>query len=285
LLELVGLLAFADRANEHFGQITSELEAQNLPHEILSGPDAARRFDMFDLGDDVVAVHAPRNGYLHADRCLEAMQDGARRHGATVWDQTEVLGLEPGDEGVVIRTADRRVLARQVVITAGPWLGRLMADLALPLRVTREQKVYFNVAEPARFQPERMPVFAHYTTDVYGFPRVGPGIKVAIDHSGQTVDPNDVDRTVDPAYIRKLTDWLQRWMPAVGAAPMDSAVCLYTSTPDLDFIIDRHPAWDRVVVAGVRAICAPQAPGRPRPRPRSATSVPATVHQILADGL
>ena len=32
------------------------------------------------------------------------------------------------------------------------------------------------------------------------------------------------------------------------AAPSRSAVCLYTVTPDSNFIIDRHPTQDRVLV-------------------------------------
>ena len=38
-------------------------------------------------------------------------------------------------------------------------------------------------------------------------------------------------------------------MPAVDGPPTDSLVCLYTNTPDGDFVIDTHPAAPGVAFA------------------------------------
>lgn len=251
LLELVGLLGFADQDNRRFLQNLAGLKSLGLPHEILSGPQAAKRYDAFTFGKNIVAFFAQRNGFLHANRCLRAMQELAIRGGADVLEQTVVRHLEPAEEGFILRVGGQCIFAERVVITAGPWLGHLVADLNVPLKITREQKVYFAVDEPERFRVGRLPVFVDYETDIYGFPLQGPGgMKVAADHTGRSVDPDQVIRTVDPEYVDRLRAWIERWMPTANPRPISSAVCLYTCTPDLDFIIDRHPLMDNVVIAG-----------------------------------
>lgn len=250
LIELVGALSFASEDNEHFRQVNAVHDALQLPYEVLSGREASRRFDAFSLGDDIVACYARSNGFLHADRCLDAMQALAVQGGSEIWEETGVDRIETGGNGVVVHAGGRCVHAAHVVITAGPWLGRSATELNLPLKVTREQKVYFDVADLDRFCARRLPVFAHYDTDVYGFPLQDAGLKLAVDYSGHVVDPDQVDRTVDRSYIKELTAWVHRWMPTAAPRPVESAVCLYTTTPDRDFIIDRHPSMDHVVIAG-----------------------------------
>ena len=250
LLELVGAIGFAGVDNEHFRHVNAVHDTLQLPYEVLTGHEASRRFKVFQLGDEVVARFAPRNGFLHADRCLKAMQKMAIQGGAEVWEDLPVQRLESQGGAVVVHAGDRRACAGGAVITAGPWLGQLAEDLAMPLEVTREQKVYFTIDDADRFRPDRLPVFAHYDTDIYGFPLQEYGLKLAMDHSGNAVDPNQVDREVDQNYIDTLKAWIERWMPTAMPRPATSAVCLYTKTPDLDFIIDHHPTMEHVVIAG-----------------------------------
>ena len=74
-------------------------------------------------------------------------------------------------------------------------------------------------------------------------------MKVALHHHGEPADPDALRRTVAPeeiAYVRAL---LRTFMPAADGALADTAVCMYTNTPDEHFVIDRHPAHAQVVIA------------------------------------
>lgn len=251
LLHLTGLLAFASRTNERFASQLATLQQMSLPHQVLDGREAMRRFDVFSFDEDTVAFFAERNGVLLADQALRSMHELARQHGAVVCDETEVRAIEPLGDSVRLAIGDGTVTAGRVVVTAGPWLKSLFADLELPLTVTREQKVYFAVDQPERYQFHRMPVFVEYDTSIYGLPmHSAAGIKVAADHAGDAVEPNNVNRTVDPDYVDRIAAWVCRWMPAASPRLTEAAVCLYTNTPDLDFIIDRHPQLPNIVVAG-----------------------------------
>lgn len=242
LLHLTGLLAFASRTNERFASQLATLKEMNLPHHVMDGREARRRFDVFSFDEDTIAFFADRNGMLLADQALRAMHELARQHGAVVRDDTEVRTIEPLGDSVRLTVGDDTVTAGRVVVTAGPWLKSLFSDLDLPLTITREQKVYFAVGQPERYQFHRMPVFVEYDTTVYGLPiHSAAGIKVAADHSGDSVDPDYVDR---------IAAWVRRWMPAASPRPTESAVCLYTNTPNLDFIVDCHPRIPNIVVAG-----------------------------------
>ena len=37
-------------------------------------------------------------------------------------------------------------------------------------------------------------------------------------------------------------------MPDLDGEVLDSAVCMYTNTPDLDFVVDRHPEHENVII-------------------------------------
>jgi sarcosine oxidase len=85
----------------------------------------------------------------------------------------------------------------------------------------------------------------------YGIPpHGGAGIKIAKHHHrNETVDPDRYDRTVsadDEALIRPV---VADHLPAANGALLAAETCLYTMTPDGDFLIDRLPGAENVVVA------------------------------------
>ena len=83
----------------------------------------------------------------------------------------------------------------------------------------------------------------------YGFPDAGTGVKVALHHQGETATPDAVRREVGPDEVTKMRALLDRYMPLANGPLRDSAVCLYTNTPDHHFLIDCHPAHPQVLVA------------------------------------
>ena len=251
LLHLGGLLVFASESNERFERTLATLSQRGLPHETMSGPAAARRFDVFSFDEKIVTFFASQNGMLFADVALQTMHQAARQHGAAVWDRTAVRSIEPSGRQVKIATDGSTITADQVVITAGPWLNSLLQDFDLPLNVTRERKVYFDVDDPSRYRLERLPVFVEYDTQIYSLPvHSDVGLKVAADHAGDTVDPDHVRRDVEQEYVEQIASWVRRWLPGAAPQATDASVCLYTTTPDKDFVIDRHPRNSQITVAG-----------------------------------
>ena len=138
---------------------------------------------------------------------------------------------------------DPRELEADVVVACpGAWLGPMFG---LPVEPRIEQVSYFAGAPDDR--PSVIDLGAGDRSLYYGLVSPGVGYKVAIDGQSRPWDPERPDRPVDPAIERALVEYVREWLPGLRHLPEVSEACLYTVTPDHDFILD---VIDGVVVCG-----------------------------------
>jgi glycine/D-amino acid oxidase-like deaminating enzyme len=127
----------------------------------------------------------------------------------------------------------------------------MLSALGLPLVVRRKSLWWQEVDEPARFAADRFPIFVTDSRagEIYGFPIHGtPGLKIANHAGGEPVTPNSAVRTTRSGENADCLKLAARVLPGVQPHVVKSAVCLYTMTPDSDFIVDRYPGSERVVL-------------------------------------
>lgn len=235
------------RAAERFG----------IQHEVIDGAEVTSRFPQFlGLTGTETAYFEPGGGYLAPERCIAAQLRRAGELGAEIRTGTEVHALGQSNAGVLLDTAGGPVLADQVVVSAGGWTAPLLGPpFDRLLKVNRQKLHWYKLADREAYRPDA-PVFIwmHGTGDhdyFYGFPPL-PGddrIKVANEYASPGSTPDAIDRTVstaesDDMYRRHVAGRLAGTMPDAAYG----AVCLYTTTPDRGFIIDRHPDKDKVLV-------------------------------------
>lgn len=224
-----------------------------VDHELIDATEIRRRWPAFTPTDDTIGLVEEQAGVLRADRANEAHLQVAESSGAVLRFGARVRAWRPAPGGgLEVETSDGAVIgAERLVLTAGPWIGEFLADLRLPLVVERQPVCWFAPTLPtAEVSVGRLPVWL-MTTEAggtfYGFPHDPElGLKVSHHHSSELVDAETVDRTVRPADIARIRSFIASTMPAADGPLTSSAVCLYTNTPDDEFIVDRHPA-----VAGV----------------------------------
>lgn len=228
-------------------------ELHHLPHEVLSASQVRARFPAFHPRDDMVGVVEPRAGMLAPEACIDAAVRVARAHGAQVHDHEPLIGYDVQGGTVVVTTAQATYRARSLVLSVGAWMSDVVSEMGLPLVVQRQVQYWFrDLHRPAQFTPAHFPIFiAEHAPNRhwYGFPDVGEGLKVALHHYGELTHPDSIDRTVGPHESDAMRDVLREFLPDVHGAPSQSAVCMYTTTPDEDFVIGRHPAHPAVIVA------------------------------------
>ena len=228
------------------------------PYQVLTQAELSDRFPQFRLPAGWVALYQPDAGILAATRCVQTLARQASRRGADVREGTQVLRVEPSGEGVAVHCSGpagaETLYARQVVISAGPWAQRLLAPLVsfpLPLQVTHQQLAYFPVEQPDLYAVERCPVYV-FTAEphFYGFPiyEQQGHVKVGQETINTTVNP-DGPRMVDQENLRALCDTIGRTLVGVRPEPSHVDLCLYTETPNRDFIIDRHPDYPQILLA------------------------------------
>ncbi len=222
--------------------------------ERLSSGEAARRFPPIKLRADEYGVFEPDSGLLRASRCVLASARAARASGAVFREGVRVDGLEPAVDGIRLRVAGGWERFDRCVVTAGPWTAPLLEPyVRLPLDVTRQQYAHFRIrGDRSRFAPEHFPVWIDMGEYFYGFPEHAdhPGAKVALHRPGPVHDPESADREPREADTDVLRRYLARRIPELSPEVTLAKVCLYTMTPDEDFVIDRIPGEPRVVLVG-----------------------------------
>jgi sarcosine oxidase len=228
-------------------------QIHHLPHEMLSATDVHRRFPALHPDYAMVAVWEPHAGILFPEACIEAHLEMARRHSAQLQYEEPVIAWEVDETGVRVITPKSHYQADQLLLTAGPWMGSLIPDLALPLTVERQGLFWFEPqAHPERFSVDKFSIYLwEYESDrfFYGFPNLGKGLKVARHHEGEAIDPDKVRREVGPDEVETMRAILRRFIPDADGTLRSTDVCLYTNTPDSHFLIDFHPSHLQVLIA------------------------------------
>jgi sarcosine oxidase len=235
------------------GTLRSAREHQ-LPYELLDAAEVHARFPPFTIDRSLTAVFDPRAGYLDADACNRAHIDSARAAGATARFDEPALEWSADADGARVRTHSGWYTADKLALTGGSWNGSLASDLNLPFQIERQSLFWLEPPPSNDYEPDRFPIYAYEYKPghiCYGFPRLARGIKASVMHSGEIIErPEQVRRSVADQELEPLRAALRPVLPELASAPVrDRGTCLFTNTPDHDFIIDWHPLHPNVLVS------------------------------------
>jgi sarcosine oxidase len=233
---------------------TDSLAAEGVPFDLLDAPEIRRRWPQWRIADDVTGMWQAQGGLADPFKGNAAHRRLARAQGATLRDRSPVTTIrDAGGGDLEVETADATYRTGCVVIAADAWTNPLLASFGrhLPLTVTKEQVTYFACPDPAAFAPDRFPVWIWMDDPCfYGFPTYGEaGPKAAEDCGGRAVDPDRRTFDRDEAAFGRVSTFLADHLPAAVGPPIYTKTCLYTLTPDRDFVIDRVPEAPGVSVA------------------------------------
>ena len=216
LLELTGLIEIVTDLGE---SSAAALDACQVPWERLDRDDVERRFPL-RLPAGSFGVLQLEAGIVRADRALAAFARGIEvRYGKRVNSPTELD-------------------ADCVVVTAGAWVNELVQP-PLPVRVTRETVCYFRLAD-ARPIPAFVSRGPHGRgIRLYALRDPMHGIKAAAHHAGPEIDPDESGKP-GAALVEKITAWVAEHVPLADTRPVETQTCLYTTTSDESFILERR---------------------------------------------
>jgi sarcosine oxidase len=253
LMHITGIAEIGTPDSEVVAGTLAASRMHSLPHEVLDAAETMRRFPAFRIPDNYVGVVQPDGGFLDVEPSVAAMIALAQSAGAQVRMEEAVRAIVPSSHAVRIETEQGTIEAGTAIICAGAWTKQLLPSLPVELRVTRQVQAWFEPADAAPFAPGRFPVFLLQSRHGvhYGFPpHGGSGVKVARHHaSNEPVDPDTVDRAVSTADEALIRAALADHIPAANGPTLAAKTCLYTVTPDHDFVVDRMPDVANVIVA------------------------------------
>jgi sarcosine oxidase len=253
LLQVTGIVEIGAPDGTLVAGTLGSARTHGLAHEVLDAAAVMRRFAAFRLPPDFIGVLQPEAGILAAEPAVLAQIALAQAAGADVRANERVLAIEPTSAGVRIVTELGGVDAGQAIVAAGAWLPRLLPEFPVPLRATRQVIGWFEPSDATIFSRDRCPIFMIDTTDgiFYGFPcGEKPGIKFAKHHhADETVDPAAQTRPIDDGDEALLRKALGAYLPSLNGRLVSSQTCLYTMTPDGDFVLDRLPRAPQIIAA------------------------------------
>ncbi|MDP9296846.1 MAG: N-methyl-L-tryptophan oxidase [Actinomycetota bacterium] len=233
LLHRTGGLDFGERAEA----AAAAIDAAAVPSSWLSAAEVEERWPALHAPTGARALYQADAGVCSADRTLRALVRLARAAGAEVRAGTRVEAIVPSSDGAEIRTAEGSLFASAVVVAAGGWAAPLLEPLGvrLPLTVTLEQVLYLG-----RERVEPLP-----TVIEWGAPAryavadpAGSTLKVGEHAAARAVTAEDRGYDADPASIERVRSWGRERFRHLSAEE-STETCLYTKTPDEDFVIDR----------------------------------------------
>src|SRR5579871_6765454 len=226
------------------------LAAGGVEYEVLDAAESGRRFPALALQTGEVAVYEPSMGYARASLCVRAAARLARQHGAVIREECAIVEIEPGGRetgGVRVKTqAGETIAADRLVLTAGPWAGPMLTRLGMqiPLVVTRQAYIHLRPAQHAdAFEVGRFPVWIDAAVFGYGFPLLAdaPGVTIGLHYHRTPTTPDTVDREVSEEDRDAVRRFAAVRFPWLSGEVVYEKVCLYTNTPDEDFVIDTLP--------------------------------------------
>jgi sarcosine oxidase len=230
------------------------MSACDVAFEELDGAQIRRRFPPFRVGDDVRGLFQEKSGIVAAERATSTHQRMAKANGATLLERTRVERITDDAGEITVEAGRNRYRSGRLIVAAGPWTNHVLAHfgIRLPLDVTKEQVMYFRPQALEPFQLGRFPIWIWMDSpSFYGFPTFGEAgaVKVTQDAGGKIVDARTRDFLEDPEITQRVRSFLSANLPTLDGDPCVVKTCLYTLTPDRDFIIDAVPEHPHVFFA------------------------------------
>jgi sarcosine oxidase len=219
---------------------------------VLTGAALTARFPAFQFPPETLALFQPDGGFLVPEACVLGHLTLARQRGAEVHENEPVLDWRENSDGVEVRTVRETYFAKQLIITAGAWVGKLVPQMTALAKPERQVVIWMRPLHPELFTPENFPVTNLGVEEghLYGFPEHNvPGFKFGrYHHRHELVDPDTMQHDADPEDERMLRSYAVKYFPAGAGPTLAMQTCMFTNTSDGHFILDFLPGSRRVII-------------------------------------
>ncbi|MFO0961737.1 MAG: N-methyl-L-tryptophan oxidase [Phycisphaerales bacterium] len=233
--------------------------AHGVACETLDAAGVHARFPQFHAPADWCGLFEPGAGFVRPERAVAAFARVARARGARIHEHERALSWEelPGG-GVRVVTDRGEHRAGALVLCAGAWTPALAAAMGVRLTPLRVVIGWYAPRDPAACASPGMPVWyidrGEGVPGIYGIPTAPDqgepaGVKVAMHGDGTPCDPDAPRVPASARELEAIRAALEELVPCAAGAATAGSTCLYTMSPDGDFVVDRMPGCRRVFVA------------------------------------
>ncbi|MBZ5504283.1 MAG: FAD-dependent oxidoreductase [Acidobacteriia bacterium] len=256
IFQQTGVLWLSNGDDPYLKSVCSVLAQTGVAREEFNAEEIRQRWPQLSFRDVTWGVLEPASGLLLARDSVQSLVRELVESGVAYMPAV-VRAPRGGGKLTEIETGSGdSISAGTFIFCCGPWLPKVFPELLRERIFVTRQEVFFvgTPAGNADFCPPRMPVWLHRThTDLpYALPDIeGRGFKIAFDRHGERFDPDADTRMIAEPSIHSLRAYLRQHIPALETAPViETRVCQYENTWNGDFLVDQHPEFENVWIAG-----------------------------------
>ncbi len=222
-----------------------------LAYELLTPEEVHRRWPQIRYDDAETIVYEPGGGVLKARESMIAVAEAIVRKGGHIRVGHALPGFGSGGMLNNVLIDGEPLNAGAFVFATGPWLPQTLPTV-LGDRIRTPRREVFYIGSPRndrRYRWEHLPNLSDLST--YTASDIDYGIKVAARLADTPIDPDDTERLPSPFLAQQVLDYVALRMPGlVGQPIVATRVCQTENSDNGHYIIDSHPDYSNVWIAG-----------------------------------
>ena len=250
LYRTTGSLDIDLSGQNRFEEHRCALSSANAASRLMTGSEINETYRELALPEAATGLWQADSAILNADLCATVLADEARRHGADLRTHCRVGPVAPGAP-IRIETEAGPHAARFLIVAAGDQVPSFASALGtdLALKKSLEQVSFYEPQVPGSHQADGMALLIFHLgngvlSSVFPIHR-DAHVKIMIENNGR--DDCDAD-TLSSGKVREIAETVLPQLPCLRETPNTTDSCHYVLAPRSDFVIDRLPGLDRIIV-------------------------------------
>ena len=225
----------------------------DIPIKEFSSKEIKEKYNILNPPNNFKGLLENRSGAVFPEKAISNFLSKSINNGSSHNYNEKVIGWEKQSKFYKVETDKNNYFAEKLIFSSGAWIKNLVPSLKLPVKIERQVLFWFDpIKDKDKFHYSNMPNTGwdlDNGMEFYTQPNIeNKGFKVAMHHNGKFISENDLNRESNADDLSIVKNFLEEYIPSANGKLIDSRVCVYTNTPDLDFIIDFYPNDENIII-------------------------------------
>ena len=225
----------------------------DIPIKEFSSKEIKEKYNILNPPNNFKGLLENRSGAVFPEKAISNFLSKSINNGSSHNYNEKVIGWEKQSKVYKVETDKNNYFAEKLIFSSGAWIKNLVPSLKLPVKIERQVLFWFDpIKDKDKFHYSNMPNTGwdlDNGMEFYTQPNIeNKGFKVAMHHNGKFISENDLNRESNADDLSIVKNFLEEYIPSANGKLIDSRVCVYTNTPDLDFIIDFYPNDENLII-------------------------------------
>tara|TARA_B100000700_G_scaffold327408_1_gene441895 strand:+ start:223 stop:1359 length:1137 start_codon:yes stop_codon:yes gene_type:complete len=228
-------------------------EKYNIPISELNNKEILDRYKVLNPPENFQGLLENRSGAVFPENSIEYFLKNSKSNGSIHKFNERVLSWEKLSDSYKVVTDKGDYFSEKLIFSSGAWIKNLLPIINIPVKTERQVLLWFEPKKDKElFLNRNLPNTGwdlENGLEFYTQPIIeSKGFKVAMHHNGKFISPDNLLRESNKDDIDIIRGFLEEYIPSANGELIDTRVCIYTDTPDYDFILDRHPEDDNIII-------------------------------------